>query len=88
MNKAIAALAITVAALLLSTGTVHADPSGDTAAYKYVCRMLDGGASPDQVVDAIMHVYGGSLDGDRLIVMTAIDAYCPNHVAPHWQWTN
>jgi len=44
-------------------------------------------ASPDPVVDALMHTYHGSLDGTRLMVATAIDAYCPNHKIPDWNWT-
>lgn len=77
-----------MALVTLPAPQADADPGGDTAAYKYVCRMLDGGATPDEAVNAIMQTYGGSLDGDRLVVATAVDAYCPNHKVPDWQWTN
>lgn len=88
MSKTISALATALAGVLVLTPAAKAD-TPDTAGYKEICRMLDAGASPDGVVDMLRHTYGGSLDGDRLAVVTAMYAYCPSHLPPprNWDWT-
>jgi hypothetical protein len=85
MAKTIAALAI--AALMFTPVTAHADPSSDTVAYKQICGMLES-ESPDQVVDILMRDHGADLDTAHLMVLTAIDAYCPTVKHPHWDWTH
>lgn len=51
--------------------------------------MLDAGSSPDAVVNFLRTNYGGTLDGDRLAVGTAMHAYCPQHlpIPSNWDWT-
>jgi Protein of unknown function (DUF732) len=80
MIKIVVTLAVSA---LVSAGIANADPSSDTVALKEVCRMLET-ASPDEVVEKLMREHGGSLQTDRVVVVAAIDSYCPNHTIPEW----
>lgn len=88
MNMTARALVASAGAAVMLAVPAHAD-TPDTAGYKEICKMLDGGATPNSVANMLQNTYGATLDTARLSVLTAIDAYCPSHKVPSdWKdWT-
>jgi len=82
-------LVLYLMATVLWALVAHAD-TPDTPGYKLVCRLLDEGNSPDQIVSWLRNNYGGTVDGDRLIVSVAMNSYCPQYlpIPAGWRdWT-
>jgi hypothetical protein len=88
MNATIATVVVAVIVPLTAVIPAHAD-TPEQAAMKELCRMLDGGESPDAVVAWMQRNYGGTVDGDRLAVGSAMHAYCPQDlpIPSNWDWT-